>query len=528
MQQISSSEKEKLAVEAQRGRMVLPSDRAGAKPAPLDAATAEETENEMLRAELEETKSKFDRTLKTNASLRKVNDELKRDVSKMKKIVALEVGDDAEIALASLDDDGNPMSPTTAGPRSASAGQTTKPAPGWKSRAQQIALLKSKSKDLQRQLTASRQQLAEVSPGDFTQGGGDFDSVTVRSGMTGVRSMATGVTGITTASAVTGATQRRDFDDVNRERIERKGQRRLMETREAERAVEIAQEDATKEKSRADALQARMQNLERDNQHLRLCVSRMVEKTENDDALIAEYKVALERQREEMRDAVQQASQQGTNQNIQPKPTVGPSRRESELQREVSKLQDEVAALRRKSVQPTSAPIDSEFAAKGTVPDDGTLLGDAMGLIQTQREAIYSMERQLARNEASAARGRTMGDVPQLVREENSALKERLATMTLVSEREILLYKSAADTFKSEAKRTTPTIGGALPQGRPRRPSSTSSSRPTSTGDAKQELPAPQSSDFAAKEEEVAQLRRQYGELKKAYNKLALQQPSPS
>jgi hypothetical protein len=522
MAQITDAEKDRLAAEAQRSRgVVLPSQRIGAQPVPLDAETAQATALEMTSAELEDLRLKFDRAQKSNAALRKTNDELKRDITRMKKVVALELGDEAEAALASIDDDGVAVSPTSA-QRTQSAGTTQKPqsrAVGWKSRAEQIGLLKSKTKELTRQLTASRQRLAAAGMelDAFSPTDGDFDTVTVRTGMTGFKSNATGMT------AATGVTSKRDFDEVNRERIERKELKRVSDTRDAERATETLREEATKEKGRADALQARLQNLERDNQHLRLCVSRMVEKTENDDALIAEYKDELERQRHELKEALagaRTATGAGRRQAGE-----GPSPRETSLMQEVARLNDVVADLRRKQATGNGLPqpLESAFTAKNIVPDDGSLLGSALALIQSQREALYSMERQLEKADRERSRASASAvDVPALLRDENIALKERVVTLTNVSEREILLYKSAADHYR-EAQESRPSqapqtpIGGALaaPRGRP--PSSSTSTRPNTA-----ETVA--INEGAAKEAaEVVSMRQQYAELKKAYNALAMQ-----
>jgi hypothetical protein len=192
---------------------------------------------------------------------------------------------------------------------------------------------------------------------------------------------------------------------------------------------------------------------------------------------------------------------------------------------EVARLNDVVADLRRKQATGNGLPqpLDSAFTAKNIVPDDGSLLGSALALIQSQREALYSMERQLEKADRERSRASASAvDVPALLRDENNALKERVVTLTNVSEREILLYKSAADHYR-ETQESRPSqaphtpIGGALaaPRGRP--PSSSTSTRPNTA-----ETMA--TNDGAAKEAaEVVSMRQQYAELKKAYNALAMQ-----
>jgi hypothetical protein len=486
MSQITQTEKERLESEAVRSRgVVLPSQRAGAQPAPLNGETNFGPEG---IDESEELRLKLDRTMKTNAVLRKTNDELKREVLKMKKVVALELGEDADAAMASVEEDGEPPSPGSAanGRRTQSAGQPGKPnnnQTGWRSRAQQIALLKSKTKELSRQLTASRQALAEAGVEARFEGADnnvDFETMTIRTGMTGMTGLRSAATGVTAATGITTATAKRDFDDVNRERIEAKEQKRVMELRDIEKQIDGAKSEVVKERNRADALQARLGNLERDNQHLRLCVGRMMEKTENDDALIAEYKNEMERHREELRAALASRAQSATaGRRGPPKDS---SFRENQLAQEVARLNDTISALRRQQANTGIAhgtlPIDALFEAKQVSVDDDTLLGQAFGLIQSQREAIYSMERQLQK--AEGAQTRNSSDLPALVREENAALRERIGTLTAVSEREIILYKSAADHFRPATRHDTPptAIGGPLPVGRGRRPSSSSQAGP--------------------------------------------------
>lgn len=582
MQQITAMEREKIEAENPRGRgIMLPSQRAGARKGPGDdAMSAADAELDILSKEVEELKSKHERATRTSASLRKANDELKRELGRMKRVLAIEVGDDADAAVAQLrkEEEGDadfegtlPPSPTgsTATTRtnatrtaaaSAAAGGTKQGVgeAGWRGRAQQISLLKSKLKDLQRQLTASRQQVQAGGGAPADPMSGDYDTVTVRTGVTAMTGL-TAMTGVSNATGATNAT-RRDYDDVNRDRIERKEQKRLMDARDMEKLVKAKSDEADRERSRADATQARLQNLERDNQHLRLCVSRLVEKTENDDALITTYREELESQRTEMKKNIAVAGRRANSGG-------GVSNhREAQLKAEIDRLNDVITSLRRQNASAArkasdpfegASPIDAIFAAKNINASDDTVLGMARDLIEQQREALIAMEHALERTEQQLERTReqqlgpaSMAQVQELIREENRALKERIATVTQVLEREIKLHQSTADHHKGRVQELQQqqdrrgSIGGALPAGRGRPPSSEASTSastsrvasgrrrgpsadsrgasPPPRDDAAPAAPAAAADDVTLAE--LEQVKRQYTDLKKAYNSLAVKQ----
>lgn len=149
---------------------------------------------------------------------------------------------------------------------------------GWRGRAQQIVVLRGKVKELERALAAAHAEGDDASR------------------QAGRASVATGATSVTTS-------RNRDVDDVARERVAELQQRRLLQQRELQEALDKRTAEMEAQKRRLEAAQARNVNLEADNQALREHLQTVMEKTENDNVLIDTYKEELEELRRALRTA---------------------------------------------------------------------------------------------------------------------------------------------------------------------------------------------------------------------------------
>lgn len=430
--------------------------------------------------ELNDVREKLDKANKTIATLRRTNEEMKHEVIKMKRVVATELGE--EQAEKALQDD--TASTTTADSSPAlNAEAAGKALPGWRGRAQQIALLKAKIKSLEREKASNcgSTVCGTTVVGDPTDVGtnqvtSQIDTQTTRTGVT--------------------ATTRRDFDDVNQANIQKREASVKQKAHDVSSAVEAANQRCEAEKQRADSVQARVTVLERDNQHLRMCIQRVVEKTENDDRLIAAYKTELDQKRTEVRRALTaKGSERGG--------TAGA------LEAEVARLQDTVADLRRE-LQRAQQPGNTEQSSRvdaflKAIPDDGSALSMARSLIEDQRHTILSYEQRWHRQPALTANGAPIENLPSIVREENASLRERLEALSHLMDREIELNRMISTSSVSRQDSRAEPTDADIPMP-PRHLQSASSSVPSS-----REVPSRPTEEFE-------KLKKQYDELRRAYN----------
>lgn len=457
--QIVQLERQKLEEERDvRKGICLPSQRMVQKDIPPSPTKAEESHAD--------TKEKLDRSQKMLISLRKHNDEMKRDIHKMKKVLLQELGDETTMEKA-LDDyivTWTADSKAMGGKNSSVLGPTPVASSGWRGRAQQIVMLKAKIKEFERQkseLTGSiAGDNAEVLSNPDT--GGGSPSVT-----TGVYAASNAPTTRTTMTTATGA---RDFDDVARQVIHAKEETRKLETRELQMRLKQKELDVEKEKTKADSIQARLQILERDNQHLRLCLSRIVEKTENDDRLIATYREELEQKKVEMRRAL--TAKGSTRDNMVA--ATSQSLESSRLQDTVVQLRRELKECQRKLSEHTQGggslvspwktggrpqlPPAPAFLENDDLISNDERLIRAKEVVEIQRNTILVYEMQLERRdlETSEIINSKGNQLNSAVREENIGLKERLRALTNVMEKEIELHKALAAAAVQQNANTTP------------------------------------------------------------------------
>ncbi|KEG08728.1 putative coiled-coil domain-containing protein 13 isoform X1 [Trypanosoma grayi] len=157
---------------------------------------------------------------------------------------------------------------------------------GWRGRAQQIVVLKSKVKELERAMAAAAaQQAKEEEGGSGSNGGGNAEGRAM-----GAASV---TTDITTARGLL-TNRNRDMDDVARERVVELQNRRLLQQRELQDALDRRAAEVEVQRRRAEAAQARHVNLEADNRTLREYLQAVMEKTENDNALIDAYREEMD------------------------------------------------------------------------------------------------------------------------------------------------------------------------------------------------------------------------------------------
>ena len=549
------------------------------KPAPSDST---EAMVDLLSKELEQTKLRLERSGKVNANLKYQLEQRKAASTKLRQILVAEIGNEVEVekllkaagvlstsAQPSGDVDAEAIDSPT---RSVVGGGSTVSATaqggsGWKGRAQQIALLKMKVKDLQR--LVSEQAVHRLADGAdelgargavgsaFEEGGstiggcgplptdisgtadgrpldeGDLQSLLrainrerhqPRGGVTstaagsiagmspttklGTASVGSryGGGGAGAPSVAGGSSVQRDFDDVNRDRLDVMEKKKLQEVRELANRLRVKEEESNKEKQRADSLQARLVILERDCQHLKACLSRMVEKAQNDDKLIAAYKTSMEQleQRVRSKDHAEDSGNGALAGGAKSSVAASAAARDARCAAENARLIDTVADLRQQlsaatrrrahedsRLRTAAAAADSDdedggqdvllsrgrrpetnltdlddvdllksaLRAKGAVlDDDSSLLGMAIGIIDRQRSALLALESHVQRRESatpSSAKAGNPADAAaaahalparsvETMRSENASLKERIATLSELMDREIFLYKSLA------------------------------------------------------------------------------------
>ena len=443
---VVSLEKEKAEREALKSNGVLmPSERGSTSSGkPGDGNTP-------VEGSLTDLEEKVDRGNKTIQLLRRTCDEQKNNIAKLRRILQSELGADEEQLETVL--------------RTTAEGGTG----GWKGRAQQISLLKGKIKDLERAMRSDDGGLCGEAVGDDAE---------TRSEMT----VRTGISRITTTTTV------KDFDDVNRSAVEQKQKRVFDQARDLKLRVEEKEKQYDEEKKKSESLQARLQILERDNQHLKSCIQRVLDKTENDNNLIDAYRQELDELRAENRklQVIAGRSQQ---------PVVETNTQIETLQRENRRLVDTIESLRSK--ERSQPPLPAANGVSSSSSSSDTTVQQALTVVEQQRQTILALESQMQkRDKATSQKFESVSDCDAAMREENNSLKYRCAVLSAMMEKEIELHKAVAQQQQQQQ----------------RAPSANTTSRPTSGAIAGRRA-AP-----SVSQEEYDSLKSQYDELRRAFN----------
>lgn len=476
---IVTMEKEKLDAqqlsELARG-VNLPSQRSGTTSGASVNATRIGAPAEPAPESLEE---RLEKANKSSALQRKAIDDLKRENARIRRVLQLEIGGDEEQIETALRSQDIPS------PAAPSNGKTQ----GWRGRAQQITLLKGKLKDMERNLRG-RVGSSEAGDGLSVAPDDGDDTATVR-------------TEITTRTGVTAATTR-DFDEVARSVVEGKQRKTQMHAREMQLKIEEKSREVEDEKRKNESYQARLQILERDNQHMRNCLQRMIEKTENDDMLIAAYKSELDEKRNEIRRAATAGTSTRGNSN------AGAQEAVDRLERENARLLDLVADMRSNSSKP-AVQLNAWNAPS-----------NAIELIEEQRRTIMALETQLQRRDkASTAQFDSAKGCDVNLRDENSALKYRIKTLSEMMDKEIALHQAMAAekvaAMQAASEVMSAATGDRLPPIHGSRPSSNASATRMSSRGEQRATPPP-SATSGPSQQDFDDLKQQYTELKRAFN----------
>lgn len=496
---IVAIEKERLEaqeLESQQKHVGLPSQKA-------PAATTASSRIGVMEVVEEPLEERLDKALKSIALQRKLIDDQKRENLRMRRVLQLELGGDEDFVEQAL---------KTVQSEEVAAASAVKGG-GWKGRAQQIALLKGKLKDAERRM----QRIQESADG------AEGSAIDVQSS---VDHCETATQRTTTMTVRSGATTARDFDDVNRSVVEVKQKKLQIQAREMQQRLDARERDVEEERRRSESFQARLQILERDNQHLKTCLQRIVEKTENDDRLIEAYKSELEEKRQEIRRV--NTAGAGSSRRSLPQDT----QMVETLQREVARLEDTIAELRRRGSR------DETRAWQSPSDNDPDAL---LHFIEEQRRTILALESQLQkRDRTTSSQFESVKGCDAVLREENAALKYRVRAITEMMEKEIALHDALAAQKAVAAATARDAVGAALHDFGPdgsvsslppivsRPTSTTSNASRRSSGPAmaskksEKTVAAPPSSlaatNSAVRQEDFDQLKKQYDELKRAFN----------
>nr|CCC90470.1 conserved hypothetical protein [Trypanosoma congolense IL3000] len=218
-----------------------------ARRRPAARGTTSEADEEQQN--LTNLRERLDRAFVQLSDAKVQLEEQKKEAQRLRKIVQQEVGGSPQDIEALL---------------KAAPGGTG----GWRGRAQQIVLLKSKVKELERAVAAAGESGRTSSQSNTARGGASSIS----------------------ADTATASTQCRDMDDIARERVVDMQSRRLMQTRELQEELTRRTAELESMKQRLSASQSRHTILENDNRQLRENLQVVLQKTENDNDLIDAYR----------------------------------------------------------------------------------------------------------------------------------------------------------------------------------------------------------------------------------------------
>eukprot|EP00668_Euglena_longa_P034206 GGOE01043971.1.p1 GENE.GGOE01043971.1~~GGOE01043971.1.p1 ORF type:complete len:582 (-),score=195.77 GGOE01043971.1:205-1950(-) len=426
-----------------------------------DAANALPGSVEDLQRQLRDCKVRLDKATKVGEQLRRQAQDSAAETRRVRQALAREVGE-------------------------AGVDQALEEGTGWRGRAQLIALLRAKVRQLQRTAASSGAV-------DVRQPAGDDDA-----------SERTGITAVTAPS-------RRDHNDVHQERLERMQANRAKELVDLQLTLAARDKELREWKEKAEALQARVGTLDKYGQDLKLKLHRVITKTENDDKLLECYRQEL-------------AQVRGARKGAATTPPIRPSPRTAVGDGVDEGLQDlraELAATKQRLTDllfAQTAPRGSEVA-DGAAParlrfaevevdklrDLVQLLRDQLAKeieqhaataahLRTERQRTAGLERALGK-EGGPAPKITADDRTAMLREENRSLKEQLLVVHQTHTQEVAAYQDLIDQMRGSGL-AEPVREGAIPSN-----------------------PGARSA-----EEELQALQRQYSELRGMYNALAMKQ----
>uniref|UniRef100_A0A7S1IG45 Uncharacterized protein n=1 Tax=Eutreptiella gymnastica TaxID=73025 RepID=A0A7S1IG45_9EUGL len=436
---------------------------------------------EDMQRQFKEAKAKVEKANKVIEQMRRQNQDLSLDLKRAKQVLAKELGDEN---VDKAFDEGS----------------------GWRGRAQTITLLQSKVKELQRKRAASTAADGEDVDGD---------------GMSDMRSTYTGVSGH--FSAATG-TNRRDHEAVHQSNLEKVQSSRAKELEDLKLMLNARDKEIKELKDKANALTARCANQDRNCQDLKLKLHRVIEKTENDDKLIELYKEQLEKlkrsggvsppparlrtppaptsidtEAEEMIQCLR-AELQSTKQKLM---DALYNQMSSAAQRPAEDgLEDSAVVMRLRFAQVEADKLrDLVQLLKGQLNEEIEKHATTSGHLRAERQKSAGFERTLAKDKGTINVQPKPGveDKLPMLRDENRSLKEQVLLMQKMHKTEMESYKGIIDRMKA-------TLNDGSLSGR-----KGLAGRPGSAGGGDTER-------------ELVELKKQYSQLRSAYNSLAMQQ----
>ncbi|TPP53134.1 hypothetical protein CGC20_30150 [Leishmania donovani] len=172
---------------------------------------------------------------------------------------------------------------------------------GWRGRAEEIVLLKSKLKDAQREVEEM------VAAQSSSENGADacMDPLSlpasVRTFLSASGDPAAEARSVVTTTTAQVRRPRRDVDDDARDRLSAMQQERAARQRQLAADLSELQQQLNEERMRSSALQARTKTMKSELDTLRSYVDTILEKSSTDDELVEAYKTELQRAHEEAR-----------------------------------------------------------------------------------------------------------------------------------------------------------------------------------------------------------------------------------
>ncbi|CAG9571402.1 conserved hypothetical protein [Leishmania major strain Friedlin] len=172
---------------------------------------------------------------------------------------------------------------------------------GWRGRAEEIVLLKSKLKDAQREV--EEMAAAQSSSENGTDACTDPLSLpaSVRAFLGASGDPAAEARSVVTTTTAQVRRPRRDVDDDARDRLSAMQQQRAAQQRQLAADLAELQQQLNEERMRSSALQARTKTMKSELDTLRSYVDTILEKSSTDDELVEAYKTELQRAHEEAR-----------------------------------------------------------------------------------------------------------------------------------------------------------------------------------------------------------------------------------
>eukprot|EP01065_Artemidia_motanka_P019630 TRINITY_DN2339_c1_g1_i1.p1 TRINITY_DN2339_c1_g1~~TRINITY_DN2339_c1_g1_i1.p1 ORF type:complete len:535 (+),score=185.61 TRINITY_DN2339_c1_g1_i1:65-1669(+) len=409
---------ERRVIEAERivAQSSLPAPPSTRAATHADTHCSGDDDGAATRKELREVKVSLDRAQRLNADLRRQLSVAKQESQRCRDVLRKEVGDGADQLLDNPEDGHE----------------------GWRGRAQQISILRSKLKDLQRQL--QQQDGVSVAASD-------------------ARSVAASTTAATS----------RDFDEQHRRALESAAAGRRAKEAALQKQIAEQERAAKEQRERADAAHARLEVLERTQGQMRVQVQRMVAKAENDDRLIDAYKEEMERLQKEGRQRRQQQQPQGSGGPQQQQPPAGAEpadfyrQRAADLERD---LRDAAAAVESsraelREARAASLAVDVDRDTTGAVPwrEEREKMREYIGILRADLQASHADAQQAKARALAAEAGQRKippagfdpAQLPpalverfNMLKGENASLKERLDLLQLSMERDAEVWNQVS------------------------------------------------------------------------------------